>query len=125
MVGDHTAVTLGDENSLLVRVGKDGMDVALARSARRMETDSRTMNRFVVVAADRFEDDADLDAWISAGVGVATSLPPKGGSPQRTPTGPYGSPVATGALQSSTTAATPTRTGISPIRPYDSGTIVS
>jgi hypothetical protein len=77
MVGDHMAVALGDGNALMVRVGKDGMDAALARGAEPMQMGGRTMNGFVVVSADRVAD-ADLDAWISVGVGVATSLPPKG-----------------------------------------------
>jgi len=77
MVGDHMAVALGDGKSLMVRVGKGGMDDALARGAERMQMGERTMNGFVVVSVDEL-DDADLDAWIGVGVGVASSLPPKG-----------------------------------------------
>ncbi len=79
MVGDHMAVGLTGDSRLMVRVGKDGMDDALARGAEPMEMGAgRTMGGFVVVPDDRIEDAADLDAWISVGVGVASSLPPKG-----------------------------------------------
>jgi len=78
MVGDHMAVGLTGDSRLMVRVGKDGMDDALARGAEPMEMGAgRTMGGFVVVPHDRIEDAADLDAWIGVGVGVASSLPPK------------------------------------------------
>ena len=77
MVNTHMAVGLTGDGRLLVRVGKDGMDEALARGAELMQMGARTMNGFVVVAPDRVRDDADLADWIGVGVGVATSLPAK------------------------------------------------
>ncbi len=79
MVSTHMAVGLTGDGRLLVRVGKDGMDEALARGGEPMQMGSRTMNGFVVVPPDRVQQDADLADWIRVGVDVATSLPPKTG----------------------------------------------
>ena len=78
MVGDHMAVGLTGDSRLMVRVGKVGMDDALARGGEPMEMGAgRTMGGFVVVPRHRIEDADDLDAWITLGVGIATSLPPE------------------------------------------------
>lgn len=79
MVNTNMAVGLTGDGRLLVRVGKDGMDEALARGAEPMQMGERTMTGFVVVPADRLKADEDLADWVSVGVGVATALPPKTG----------------------------------------------
>lgn len=79
MVGDHMAVGLTGDSRLMVRVGKAGVDDALARGAELMEMGAgRIMTGFVVVPSERIEGRDDLDAWVGTGVAIAKSLPPKG-----------------------------------------------
>lgn len=66
------------DGALLVRVGKDGMDAALARpGAEIMEMSGRTMGGFVVVSGDAIEDHEDLAGWISTAHAFVRTLPPK------------------------------------------------
>jgi TfoX/Sxy family transcriptional regulator of competence genes len=63
---------------LLVRVGPEGYEAALARpEAAEMSFTGRTMRGFVQVAAADLTDDALLDEWVERGVEFALSLPPK------------------------------------------------
>ncbi len=77
MVAGHMAVGVaGDE--LMVRVGPDGYDDALAQPhAREMDFTGRALNGFVFVGTSGFESDEDLSAWIARGVRLADSLPRK------------------------------------------------
>ena len=67
---------LNDE--LVVRVGPDAYDDAVARShARPMDFTGRPMRGWVYVAPDGFSEDADLDRSVALGVAFASSLPAK------------------------------------------------
>ena len=71
MVHGNMAVGVsGDE--LMVRVGKEAHDEAVARpGARIFDLSARPMRGWILVT------DADLDSWIQQGVAHAESLPPK------------------------------------------------
>jgi len=77
MVNGNMAVGVsGDE--LMVRVGKDNHDEAVAlHGARIFDMSARPMRGWVAVAPEGFAQDADLDAWIDRGVAFAESLPSK------------------------------------------------
>lgn len=75
--GNMLVVPLKD-GSMLVRVGKDGMDEALAQSgASIMEMGGRTMGGAVVVTGDAMEDDETLLAWIERSWNFVKTLPAK------------------------------------------------
>ncbi|MET7732054.1 TfoX/Sxy family protein [Streptomyces sp. NPDC005402] len=68
-------VTGGD---LMVRVGPDAADAALARpGARISDMGGRRMRGWVVVAGSAVAEDEALGAWIDEGRAFAASLPPK------------------------------------------------
>ncbi|WP_406301447.1 TfoX/Sxy family protein [Streptomyces sp. NBC_00879] len=74
--GNMAVGVTGDE--LMVRVGPDGTDAALARTgARLFDLSGRPMRGWVVVAATAIAEDSDLDAWIEEGRAFAAGLPPK------------------------------------------------
>ncbi|MEG3616568.1 MULTISPECIES: TfoX/Sxy family protein [Isoptericola] len=73
--GNMAAGVLRDE--LMVRVGPDGYDAALADGAAPMTMGERTMGGFVTVGADQVADPATLDAWVARGADHAAALPPK------------------------------------------------
>jgi TfoX/Sxy family transcriptional regulator of competence genes len=67
----------GDE--LMVRVGPDGADDALARPHTRVfDMTGRPMRGWILVAGDGVRSEPDLDDWVARGVGFARGLPPKG-----------------------------------------------
>ena len=66
----------GDE--LMVRVGPEAYDAALAQPrARVFDMTGRAMRGWVVVAAEGIADDAALGEWVQQGADYARSLPPK------------------------------------------------
>lgn len=68
--GNMAAGTMKDE--LMVRVGPDGHDEAIAQPhARAMDFTGRTMRGFVQVEPAGFEEDADLRAWLARGIAFA------------------------------------------------------
>jgi hypothetical protein len=77
MIAGNMAVGVsGDE--LMVRVGKEAHDEAVAKpGARIFDLSARPMRGWVVVAPKGIATDAALDAWIEQGVAYAESLPPK------------------------------------------------
>ena len=77
MVAGHMTVgVIGDE--LMVRVGKDGHERALARPhAREMDFTGKPMTGMVYVAEGGFHDDGDLRAWVQRGLDFTATLPPK------------------------------------------------
>ena len=77
MLNGNMAVGVsGDE--LVVRVGKDAHDEALALpGARTFDMSGRPMRGWILVAPEGIASDTDLDAWINRGVAWAESLPPK------------------------------------------------
>ena len=63
---------------LIVRVPKDEYESALARPhVREMDFTGRPMRGWVVVGPEATNDDASLQAWVSAGAAYALTLPPK------------------------------------------------
>lgn len=77
MVRGHMTVgILGDE--LMVRVGEDGHEDALAQPhAREMDFTGTPMTGMVYVGADGVADGADLRAWVRRGLDFTGTLPPK------------------------------------------------
>jgi len=77
-VNTHMAVgTAGDD--LMVHVGVDGVDAALAQGAQRATMGQRTMGGVVLVAADDLPDAEALDAWVRPAVERAQARSPKPG----------------------------------------------
>ena len=65
-------------DELMVRVGPDGHDEALAQPhAKPMDFTGRPMKGMVYVEPDGVRGDADLKAWVERGYAFAGSLPPK------------------------------------------------
>jgi hypothetical protein len=78
MLDGNMLVAPMKDGTLLVRVGKDGMEHALARpGASIMEMSGRTMGGFVVVSGDVLEDDEALRDWIDLARSFVRTLPPK------------------------------------------------
>ena len=77
MVRGHMSVGItGDE--LMVRVGKEAYEDALARPhAREMDFTGRALKGFVYVAPTGFQEDEDLSSWIGRGLAFAESQPAK------------------------------------------------
>jgi hypothetical protein len=71
MVGGNMACAVGPQG-LLVRVGRDGYDAALAAGAEPMVMGGRTMRGYV-----RVTPPDDLAHWVATGVAVARALPTK------------------------------------------------
>ena len=67
-----------DKTNLLVRVGPDAYDEALALpGARLMDFTDRPMKGMVFVGPEGYESDDGLAAWVERGVEYALSLPAK------------------------------------------------
>ncbi|MGW7357260.1 TfoX/Sxy family protein [Streptomyces sp. NPDC054802] len=74
--GNMAVGVIGED--LMVRVGPDATDAALARpGARAFDFTGRPMRGWVVVAASALAEDEALDAWIDQGHAFAAGLPPK------------------------------------------------
>jgi TfoX/Sxy family transcriptional regulator of competence genes len=74
--GNMACGVAGDR--LMVRVGADGYDDALARPhVRPMDFTGRQMTSFVFVEPAGLKKDTDLKAWVQRGVDFAMSLPSK------------------------------------------------
>lgn len=66
------------DGSMLARVGKDGMEDALALpGASIMDMGGRSMGGFVVVSGDAIEDDDDLSQWLQRCLRFVQTLPQK------------------------------------------------
>ena len=78
MSNGHMLVAPMKDGSLLVRVGKDGVDEAVAQEgATVMEMGGRTMGGFVVVSGDALEEDFALGEWLDRARNFVKTLPPK------------------------------------------------
>lgn len=77
MVGGHMAIGIvGDE--LMVRVGPDAYERALARThAREMDFTGRPTKGFVFVDRAGIRTRRSLESWVALGTTFASSLPPK------------------------------------------------
>ncbi len=77
LVGGNMAVGVSG-NELMVRVGADAHDEAVARPGARVSAMSgRPMSGWVLVGHDGFRTDDEFASWVARGVGHAESLPPK------------------------------------------------
>lgn len=66
------------EDNLVVRVGPDAYEDALAQPhARTMDFTGRPLTGFVYVSPDGHDTPADLRAWIDRGLAFVRTLPPK------------------------------------------------
>ncbi|MFJ9537569.1 TfoX/Sxy family protein [Streptomyces sp. NPDC101225] len=74
--GNMAVGVWGDD--LMVRVGPDAADAALARpGARRFDMTGRPMRGWVVVAGSVVAEDEALGGWLDEGHAFAAGLPPK------------------------------------------------
>ena len=79
LVGGNMAVGVSGD-ALMVRVGKDAHDAAMARpGARVFDLSGRPMRGWIVVDPIGFSQPGELDRWIDEGVTHALTLPRKGG----------------------------------------------
>ena len=75
--GNMAVGLTGDE--LMVRIGSDDSDDALARPhTRPFDMTGRPMKGWILVAQEGLQDDDELRAWVRRGLDFAGSLPPKG-----------------------------------------------
>jgi len=66
------------KNELMVRVGPERYDTALASpEARIMDFTGRPMKNIVLISAEGVSNDEALKDWVQKGVAFATSLPAK------------------------------------------------
>ncbi len=73
--GNMVAGTL--RNELLVRVGKDGNDAALARPHTHPMEMGRPAPGYIMVTAEGTRRDADLKSWLDIAMAHVAALPPK------------------------------------------------
>lgn len=74
--GNMAVSVTGDD--LMVRVGPDATDAALARpGARLFDMTGRPMRGWVLVAGAAVTEDEALGSWIDEGRAFAAGLPPK------------------------------------------------
>jgi TfoX/Sxy family transcriptional regulator of competence genes len=83
MVRGHMACGIAND-SLMVRVGPDAYEAALAEPhARVMDFTGRPLRGMVYVSAEGVSTAGDLGSWIDRGAAFARGLPPK--SPNKKP----------------------------------------
>lgn len=77
LVNGHMCYGVTNE-TLMVRVGADNYESALARPhARTMDFTGKPLRGFVYVATAGFDTDHGLASWIRLGLDFVTTLPPK------------------------------------------------
>ena len=77
MISGNMCVGIAGDD-LMVRVGRDAYEDALARPhAREMDFTGTPMRGIVFVSAAGTATRADLEAWVDRGLDFAGSLPPK------------------------------------------------
>jgi len=85
MIRGHMSVGIVNDD-LMVRVGLETYeDLVRQPHARPMDFTGRPMKGFVYVASAGFEEDEDLERWVSHGLKYAASLPAKAVSRKRAP----------------------------------------
>jgi len=83
MVAGHMCCGL-TANEIMIRVGKDAYDDALAQKhARPMDFTGRPLEGFVYVATEGLRTTAALAKWVGRGVTYVEGLPPKKPSTKR------------------------------------------
>jgi TfoX/Sxy family transcriptional regulator of competence genes len=79
MVGGNMAVGVASTSELMVRVGREGTDEALARPHTRLfDMSGRPMRGWILVAQEGVKTKRQLAPWVQRGVRFARTLPPKG-----------------------------------------------
>jgi TfoX/Sxy family transcriptional regulator of competence genes len=79
LLGGNMAVGIMSTGDLMVRVGPEGADEALAQPrARPFEMRGRQMTGWVIVERDAVDTKRALGPWVRRGTAFAASLPPKG-----------------------------------------------
>jgi len=74
----NMAVGIMSTGDLMVRVGPEGTDDALAKPHTRLfEMRGRSMTGWVIVALEGVKTKRQLAPWVKRGVSFASSLPPK------------------------------------------------
>ncbi|MAF10837.1 RNA methyltransferase [Candidatus Poribacteria bacterium] len=75
--GNMVCGVTGDD-TLMVRVGKDAYEAALAQpNAREMDFTGRPMRGMVFVESAGYETDDGIAEWLERGLAFARTLPPK------------------------------------------------
>jgi TfoX/Sxy family transcriptional regulator of competence genes len=84
LLGGNMALAVSGRGGLMVRVGSDGAEEALARPhASQVEMRGRPMTGWVFVALEGVRTRRQLQAWVARGVAVARTLPAKGSRDRR------------------------------------------
>jgi hypothetical protein len=79
MLHGNMAVGISNGGELMVRVGPDASDEALARPHTRVfDMTGRPMKGWILVSTEGFATTRRLGAWIGRGVAFARTLPAKG-----------------------------------------------
>ena len=77
LLNGHILVGCKKDGRILLSVGKDNNEAALARpGATQMIQGGRTMRGFVWIDADAIEDDDDLRDWVRFAEGAVAQRPP-------------------------------------------------
>jgi TfoX/Sxy family transcriptional regulator of competence genes len=75
----NMAVGISSGGELMVRVGPDATDDALARPHTRLfDMTGRAMKGWILVALEGVKTKRQLGVWVARGVQLASSLPAKG-----------------------------------------------
>lgn len=78
MMQGNMCIGIMKDGSLMVRVGKERYEEALARPhAHEMDFTGRSMKGFVTVSPDGIESEEALDEWLELGLQFVLSLPEK------------------------------------------------
>ena len=78
LLDGNMAVGLSSGGELMVRVGPDGTDAALARAHTRLfDMTGRPMRGWILVAPEGIKTKRQLASWVSRGVQYARTLPAK------------------------------------------------
>lgn len=84
LLNGHMLVGTKKDGTILLSVGKENNDVALARpGATPMIHGGRPMAGFVWVDPDAIEDDDDLADWVKFAIETAAAKPPKEAKPAK------------------------------------------
>jgi TfoX/Sxy family transcriptional regulator of competence genes len=79
LLAGNMAVGIMSTGDLMVRVGPEGADEALAQPhARPFEMRGRQMTGWVIVERDASRTKRQLAPWVRRGTAFAATLPPKG-----------------------------------------------
>jgi hypothetical protein len=79
MLHGNMSVGCSSGGDLMVRVGPEATDAALARPHTRLfDMTGRPMKGWILVAPEGVKTKRQLGAWVQRGLGYARSLPPKG-----------------------------------------------